>query len=117
MCDSQFRVPPTTPDEDRCRTHRGQLVALPAPSPAAPLGLGPVETSVRSRLTDVDRADTPLGAAALKLALELDLARGVAAARIAPELAKLLDRALDGIAPAADGVDDLERLRRARRGA
>jgi hypothetical protein len=81
-------------------------------------GAGPVEKATRMSLAEVDRLDSPLGAAAVVLARRLDEGRdtGQGFASLAKQLQATLEAATAGVQQEADPIDEL-RARRARKAA
>ena len=118
VCGSQFAAkhPRATYCSDRCRkqnqrTQTPQLAAVSAdPEPESAL-VG----AVRRQLGDVGRLDTPDGLAALEVAKRASspTETGAAVAALMRVFALTMDRALEGVAVAADPLDEL-RLRRDR---
>jgi hypothetical protein len=101
-----------TPLEPRKRKKR-------PPADGQPVGdAGPVEKATVAALQEVDRAGTPLGAAAVVLARRLDEGRdtGQGFASLAKQLQATLGSATAGVHVEADPVDEL-RARRARKAA
>lgn len=80
---------------------------------------GEVERVVRKRLADAERDGTVDGVLALRLARQLDDPNlpGAQASSLARQIGDLVDKAMTGVRPEADFVDDLAARRAAVQGA
>ena len=104
-----------TPLEPRKRPKKRTRPPTVEPVPA---DAGPVEAATRTSLAEVERLETPLGAAAVVLARRLDEGRdtGQGFASLAKQLQATLEAATAGVQLEADPIDEL-RARRARKAA
>ena len=111
---------------DRCRKRTAKaatIVQLQLPAPQVDeFQPGPVATATKAALVDADRLGTPLGQAALALAVRLDapgLDTGSAMAAVARQLEALLGTVLKGAAAstAPERLRDELAERRRRHGA
>lgn len=103
---------------DRCRKAKVRAEARvhqlrrPAPEPS---GDDPSTTeATRAALESADRLGTPLGAASLKLAREIDQQAGAPLAALVKQLQSTLEAALAGVKVADDPLDELAAHRRRR---
>lgn len=83
---------------------------------ADPVSSGPLTDSTDARLAAAERADSPLGLAALALAQRIDSGNenGSAMAVLVREFRTTLDRALEGGARPANRLDELMERRKAK---
>ena len=105
---------------DRCRKRvkRGST-APPTPIAAADEAPSGLVATVERSLTEVERLDTVLGQQAMALARRIDTGvdTGSSVAALSKELREVMALAMQGVAVAADPVDELMRRRELKRAA
>ena len=99
---------------ERCSPPRNRGKVLPEPEAPGRLGPGPVEAVFRAELERAGRHESWLGVLALRAARDLDDPRLTPAqsTAISREVERLMSKALAGVAPEPDFVDDLADRRR-----
>lgn len=96
----------------RKRAQRGHVMASPMSAPPTVQPDRSTVDAVRAELTDAGRIDTFLGRAALALAARIDSATAVMGfAALVKELRATMAAATEGVAVAADPVDELRARR------
>lgn len=97
-----------------CRPPRKAAVGEVASEPSSHLP-GEVESTVRQVLEEAGRLTSVPGVLAVRLAKHLDGSSSAAStSALAKQIDELVGKALDGIAPPADFVDDMAERRRSR---
>lgn len=118
-CGRKFSVPSSSRRLSctRCSPERRPATGAPEGVPLAdPLHVvGEVERALRSELERAGRVDRYQAVLALRLARQLDANTSAPGAQgLASQIDSLMQRALDGVPPAPDFVDDMASRRKAR---
>jgi hypothetical protein len=91
------------------------VTAVPSAPGRVDVGPGEVERTVRQVLDDAGRLTTVPGVLAIRLAKHLDGSSSAAStSALAKQIDELVGKAMEGVAPPEDFVDDMAERRRSR---